>query len=177
MKATQLLEQQHRKVEDLFGKLKADKADTAALLKELANDLAAHMAIEQNIFYPAVREAKPDQIDESFEEHAVAEIALKRLLRTPETDPTFDAKLTVLEELISHHVEEEEDELFPAVEEKLGQQALESLGARLEKAFTSAKSEGFGALVPEGLVQTSADESRKLAAKMKSPDGPAAPAR
>ncbi|WP_394845022.1 hemerythrin domain-containing protein [Pendulispora brunnea] len=169
MKATDLLEQQHRKVEDVFDKLKNSKSNASALLEELANDLSAHMAIEQNIFYPAVREVDSDTVEESLEEHSMAEIALKRLLRTPVTDPSFEAKLTTLEELIEHHVEEEEEELFPEVEEKLGADKLDTLGRQMEKAFEQAKAEGFNALVPQGLSQTSADESRKIASQMKAP--------
>jgi hemerythrin superfamily protein len=89
------------------------KEPAMQLLTELANDLAAHMAIEQQLFYPTVHSIKADLVNESYEEHSVAELALKRLLRTSPQDPLFKARVTVLKELIEHQVEEEEEDLFP----------------------------------------------------------------
>ena len=94
MKATALLETQHRAVEGIFENLESGSEDPAAELLELANNLAAHMAIEQNLFYPAVQDIDSKLVAESFEEHAIAELALKRLLATTGDDPTFAPKLT-----------------------------------------------------------------------------------
>jgi len=163
MKATTFLEKQHRRVEAILKDLERGN-EPSALLKDLASDLAAHMAIEQNIFYPAVREVVPDLIDESFEEHALAEVALKRLLKTPPSDPQFAARVSVLKELIHHHVEEEEDRLFPKVEKALKGYELEVLGKQLEQAFAEAQAEGFEALVPGTFGRTSADEALELIA-------------
>ncbi|HEX3594608.1 MAG TPA: hemerythrin domain-containing protein [Polyangiaceae bacterium] len=157
MKATSLLQEQHRHVEQLFDEL--EKGQDASLLRELANVLSAHMAIEQNIFYPAVREADPELIDESYQEHAMAELALKRLLAVEPRDPTFNARMTTLEDLILNHVDEEENQLFPSVERKMDAELLESLGDQLEQAFLDAKAEGFDALVPSTFARTSADEA------------------
>jgi iron-sulfur cluster repair protein YtfE (RIC family) len=156
MKATALLKKQHRKVEGIFEQLAKGPNDAAALVSELANDLAAHMAIEQTIFYPAIRDIDPKTVGESYQEHAIAEIALKRLLSTSAKDPTFEAKATALKELIEHHVEEEEDELFPEVEDKMDPDQLEALGDEMEAAFEEASEQGYGALLPEG-IETSAD--------------------
>ena len=93
MKATALLEKQHRKVEATFKKIKSEKASLAPLLEELANDLAAHMTIEQELFYPAVQGVDPDMVSESFEEHAIAELALKRLLATSPDSEQFKARV------------------------------------------------------------------------------------
>lgn len=164
MKATVLLTKQHRKVEGIFKKLESKKGDTSALLEELANDLAAHMAIEQQIFYPAVRAIDEDLVGESFEEHALAEIGLKRLLAADPNGPSFIAKVTTLKELIMHHVEEEEEELFPKVEKKMGDM-LDELGARMKQAFERAQEAGFEALVPRGMATTSADVANKPSAK------------
>ena len=160
MKATALLEKQHRKVEAIFDRLEGGE-EASASLKELADDLAAHMAIEQNIFYPAIREVDPHLVEESFEEHAMAELALKRLLRTPPRDTQFAARVSILRELIHHHVEEEEEELFPSVERAMNPDKLEVLGQQMESAFAAAQQEGFDALVPQTLARTSADEALK----------------
>src|SRR5699024_3157723 len=80
MKATDLLTQQHKKVKAIFKKLEKGSGDAAELLEELANDLAAHMAIEHELFYPAVIDLDEKMVHEPFEEHALGEIAIKRLL-------------------------------------------------------------------------------------------------
>ncbi|MEO6576572.1 MAG: hemerythrin domain-containing protein [Polyangiaceae bacterium] len=162
MKATSLLEKQHRKVQAALKKLEAGKVDPGPLLMEIANDLAAHMTIEQEIFYPAALEADETMVLESFEEHAIAELALKRLLATDPADRTFHAKTIVLTELINNHIEEEEQDLFPNVEKALGQERLESLGKEMKKAFEAAIEKGFQAALPKG-SRTSADAAERKA--------------
>ncbi|WP_437621013.1 hemerythrin domain-containing protein [Sorangium sp. So ce1151] len=158
MKATSLLEKQHRKVEALFKQLESGKSEPAPLLAELANELVAHMAIEQESFYPAVRQIKEDLILESYEEHAIAELALKRLLATDPEDISFKARVTTLKELIQHHVEEEEEELFPKVEEAVDEKRLAELGKELKAEFEQRLAEGYEALLPAGYKKTSADK-------------------
>jgi iron-sulfur cluster repair protein YtfE (RIC family) len=158
MKATKLLVQQHEKVKKALTQLAEGKGDLATTLKEVADDLAAHMAIEQQLFYPSVLSIKKDLVNESYEEHSVAELALKRLLRTPPTEALFKARATVLKELIEHHVKEEEEDLFPAVEKAMAADALEQLGTKMEMLFKQSRAQGFEALVPSGYAKTSADE-------------------
>jgi len=165
MKATKLLKEQHEKVKTALEHLESGRGNALKTLGEVANDLAAHMAIEQQIFYPTVRAIKPELIDESYEEHSVAELALKRLLRTEAGDPAFKARVTVLKELIGHHVEEEENELFPVVERALDSAQLEALGSTMSALFTQAQAQGFAALVPEGFARTSADEFERAVSK------------
>lgn len=158
MKATELLKQQHRTVEALFAKIEA--GDTGAL-QDLAAALAAHMAIEHELFYPAAAELDEDIVSESFEEHSVAEFALKRALATDPDDDAFDARITVLKELIQHHVEEEEGELLPQVEKGIPKDELESLGEKMEKRFEQSLKRGYEALLPKTFDQTSADVARE----------------
>lgn len=161
MKATSLLESQHRKVEALFKKLEAGRLEPEPLLEELANNLAAHMAIEQEIFYPAIKELDEDTVNESYEEHSLAEVALKRLL-SASGDESFKARLTALKELIEHHVTEEEEELFPEVESTLDEKMLDQLGKTMKARFEEVYAAGFEAAVPKGSVaKTSADIARK----------------
>jgi iron-sulfur cluster repair protein YtfE (RIC family) len=162
MKATTLLEKQHRKVEAIFKKLEAGRSAPAPLLEELANDLAAHMTIEQELFYPAIEGVDPDLVAESYEEHAVAELALKRLLATPPEADQFKARVIVLKELIEHHVEEEETDLFPKVEKKIDDERLSELGKQMKARFDEVLEAGFEAAVPPGFKDTSADESRRI---------------
>lgn len=165
MKATSLLESQHRKVEALFKKLESGRSEAQPLLEELANSLAAHMAIEQEIFYPAVREVDQDMVNESYEEHSLAEVALKRLLATDPEDDAFHARVVALKELIQHHVEEEENELFPEVEKSAEADVLAQLGKQMKARFEEVMAAGFEAAVPKGFSKTSADVSKKAAAR------------
>jgi hemerythrin superfamily protein len=174
MKATSLLESQHRKVEALFKKLEAGRSDPGAVLKELANSLAAHMAIEQDIFYPRIKEVESDLVNESYEEHALAELALKRLLMTDPEEESFQARVTTLEELIEHHVEEEEQELFPKVEKALQEQELAQLGKAMKARFDEVLDAGFAAAVPKGMAKTSADVSKKEVSRRRKPSRSAA---
>ncbi|HEY6880795.1 MAG TPA: hemerythrin domain-containing protein [Polyangiales bacterium] len=163
MKATTLLEQQHRKVKTLFKKLESGRSEAAPLLEELANDLIAHMVIEHELFYPAVQAIDRDLVTESFEEHSLAELALKRLLATDPSDESFKARVVATKELIEHHVKEEEEELFPKVEKKLGAEKLEQLGKQMKTRFQQAKDEGFEGFVSRTFARTLADREKKLA--------------
>jgi hemerythrin superfamily protein len=137
MKATVLLKRQHREVERMFSTaLKAKDAKTRrSTMQEIIKALEHHTEIEETIFYPAVREIgtkkAEDMIGEAYEEHHVVKLVLAEL---PEVDPSadnFEAKMTVLKELIEHHVEEEEDEMFPMAEKRLGDDRNGELGAQM----------------------------------------------
>jgi iron-sulfur cluster repair protein YtfE (RIC family) len=156
-----LLEKQHRKVERLLKQLENKPDNASELLSELANDLAAHMIIEQEIFYPACKEAEMDLVLEAYEEHAIAEIALKRLLATDPEAETFHARVTSLKELIEHHVEEEEKELFPKAEKALEEQRMQELGGEMKARFEEAVEAGYEALLPKRAGSASADRKRK----------------
>lgn len=160
MKATDLLKKQHRTVEAIFKKLESGKSDPSPLLEKLSNALAAHMAIEQEIFYPAVRAIDEDLVLEGFEEHSMAELCLKRLLATDPADPSFAARVTTCKELISHHVEEEEDDLFPKVEKKLGDEKLAAMGLEMKARFDAIEAKGFESAVPKGFARTSSDGAK-----------------
>lgn len=167
MKATALLQSQHRKVEALLKKLENGRSDAGPVLEELADNLAAHMAIEQELFYPRIKEIDADLVNESYEEHAVAELALKRLLTTDPDDESFKARVTTLKELIEHHVEEEEEELFPTVEEKVDEDDLAQLGKEMKARFAEVLETGFADAVPKGWAKTSADVSKRNASRRK----------
>lgn len=161
MRATELLESQHRYVESLFRKLVLGTADPHALVREVADSLGAHMFVEQELFYPAVRLLEETLVSESFEEHALVELALQRVLSTPPSDTTFRAKVMTLKGVIEYHVVEEEEGLFPIVERQLGPAALDDLAERMKIAYREAFQRGFDALVPASTPRTSADRRRR----------------
>lgn len=163
MKATDLLEQQHRKVKALFKKLENGRGDADALLRELADDLAAHMAIEHELFYPAVIGLDETMVNESFEEHALGEIALKRLLAVDPSEEGFKAKVTAVRELIEHHADEEEEELFPKVDKAVDEDRLKALGKQMKARFSELLELGHEQIFPKGASKTLADPaSQKL---------------
>ena len=140
MQATELLERQHREVEGLFTKvLKTDDpGERTDLAAEIAAKLEVHASIEEEIFYPAYREAadtkKSEELTlEAYEEHHVVKMVLAELPNVDASAENFEAKMTVLKELIEHHVEEEESEMFPDAKKKLGKQRLEELGSEMEE--------------------------------------------
>jgi iron-sulfur cluster repair protein YtfE (RIC family) len=155
MKATRLLRKQHRKAEGSLKKL-CHRHDRD-VLEELADELAAHMVIEETIFYPAVRQVKPELVLESYEEHAIAQLALKRLLATPGSDPRFIARATALKDLLDRHVEEEESDLFPSVEKHIAVDQLDTLGDKLEMQFDTLVARGHKVVLPHGPATVTAD--------------------
>ncbi|HEX3950159.1 MAG TPA: hemerythrin domain-containing protein [Steroidobacteraceae bacterium] len=136
--AIALLCADHKKVKGLFSqfsKLKEDGSDAekSDLVGNICNELKIHTAIEEEIFYPAVRQAIEDSdlMDEALVEHAGAKDLVAQLEGMDAEDDLYDAKVTVLGEQINHHVKEEESEMFPkAKKAKLDTAAL---GAKLLK--------------------------------------------
>jgi iron-sulfur cluster repair protein YtfE (RIC family) len=140
MKATDLLKKQHREVKALFKKVEKteDAGQRRQLLDQIAEDLKLHTRIEEQIFYPAIRDLgtkkAEEMIDEAFEEHHVVDLVLAELPSVDPEDERFQAKMTVLSELVEHHVEEEEEEMFKLAQ-KLGDEELKSLAERMQAAI------------------------------------------
>ena len=118
--AVALLTADHREVSDMFEQFEnlsdRAKATKAKLTKKICDALIAHTAIEEEIFYPAVREAVKegeDMVDEAVVEHASAKDLIRQLQEMDPDDDLYDAKVKVLGEQIEHHVKEEEEEMFP----------------------------------------------------------------
>lgn len=142
MNAIDLLKHQHTKVKKALEKAHKGEA-TPTQLKQTADELIAHMVIEEHIFYPRVRELMKDMINESFEEHAVARFELARLLQA--TGAEKKTRALVLKELLEHHIEEEEDDMFPKVKKNIPSDELEALGQKMEAAFDKAVEKGLEA--------------------------------
>jgi hemerythrin-like domain-containing protein len=141
--AIQLLKDDHAKVKDLLSKLTETGEDASAgrqdILKEIQAELQAHTAIEEEIFYPAFKEAGAEQEDaklfyEAKEEHrAVDELVLPDLSATDADSVEFAGRAKVLKDLIEHHAEEEEQEMFPRARELLSEEELLELGSEMEE--------------------------------------------
>jgi hemerythrin superfamily protein len=138
--AIELLTSQHRQVEKQLSKLEAAKTakQRRALFREVADSLAAHVMVEETLFYPAVKAKRTeDKLLESLEEHLGIKRVLADLVGLDVDDETFPAKVKVLEEQVVHHHGEEEDDLFPKVKQLLDKDDLEALGDAMASAFVT----------------------------------------
>ncbi|WP_437754984.1 hemerythrin domain-containing protein [Sorangium sp. So ce1389] len=157
MKATDLLKEQHQEVDELFERIsQAGDNEIGALRDELVANLVGHAAIEEEIFYPETREAlgASPLIPTSYEEHSLVHIMLQKLLSAEPGDESFHARLGVLKELVQHHVQEEEQELFPQVESAMGAERLEQLGDRLESRFDQVRESNVEALLTQNVAKS-----------------------
>jgi hemerythrin superfamily protein len=139
--AIAFLKADHREVEKIFRAFEktGERAyrSRRRLVDDMIRSLSQHAAIEEQVFYPAVRSAVPDakgDVLESLEEHHIVKWLLSELVNMDPTDERFEAKVTVLAENVRHHVREEEGELFPEVRSEMGRKALVKLGGELQKA-------------------------------------------
>ena len=133
--AVEILRQQHDKVKKAFKQFeKLDREDTEAqqqLVQTVCEDLKLHTTLEEELFYPAAREAIDDEdlLNEAQVEHETAKMLIEQLENMSGDDPNFHATFTVLGEYVLHHVKEEEGEMFPQVNET--DLDLEELGTRM----------------------------------------------
>lgn len=144
--ACSLLDADHRNVKKMFASYEELTKSRAASARDKRRDLAmqicmeltVHTQIEEEIFYPAAREAikETDLLDEAEVEHAGAKDLIAQIQEAGQVDDMFDAKVKVLGEYIDHHVKEERNELFPKARaaRKLDLVAMrEQLAARKEE--------------------------------------------
>jgi hemerythrin superfamily protein len=141
MDAVTLLRNDHRTVEGLFKKF--EKAGPNAhktkkdLVEKIVQELSAHAAIEEQVLYPAARQAVPDATDEvleALEEHHVVKWTLSELDGMDPKNERFTPKVMVLMESVRHHVKEEEGTLFPQLRKAMARKELEELAQALEAA-------------------------------------------
>ena len=135
--AIEMLKEDHAKVKKAFKEFETmDREDTEAcrqLVQSVCEDLKVHTTLEEEIFYPAVREAIEDEdiMNEASVEHETAKMLIEQLENMEPDDPNYYATFTVLGEYVMHHVKEEEGEMFP--EAKKAGIDLEALGSRMQE--------------------------------------------
>ncbi len=133
--ATQMIRQDHKKVEGLFKKFEQTKAAQAKrrLAENAMAELEVHAALEEEIFYPAVKREVDDGslVQEALEEHQTVKQLISELRGMEEADDEFTSQFSELVENVQHHVEEEENEMLPKVEES--ELDLNSLGQQMSQ--------------------------------------------
>jgi len=135
--AIALLTEDHKTVQKLFKDYEkltqgdAEEEDKAALAQQICTELSVHAQIEEEIFYPAVRDAieETDLLNEAEVEHASAKDLIAQIAAMAPGEELYDATVTVLGEYVNHHVKEEQDEMFPKV--KNAKLDTAALGAEL----------------------------------------------
>jgi hemerythrin superfamily protein len=156
MNALELLKQQHDEVKALFEQFErtedSDEKDT--IVQELSDNLAAHAAIEEKIFYPAAFAGSTKELlQEAVEEHLAAKRIIADLLDLTAEDESFDAKVKVLKEQIEHHIQEEEGQLFKKVRKELDESTLEALGEQMSDLFEQELEDDPSEKVPEQTLE------------------------
>jgi hemerythrin superfamily protein len=149
MDAIELLTQDHDEVRGLFKDFEAaHEAEDTDRMQEVATrifeELEVHTTIEEEVFYPAVRDQSEDLaevVEEGLQEHHVVDVLMNEARDLEAGDDEWVAKITVLIENVEHHADEEEKEMFPDVREELGEERVQELGAQLEERKATAKAD------------------------------------
>ncbi|CAN5599521.1 hemerythrin domain-containing protein [soil metagenome] len=137
MNALRLLKDDHKKVKELLEELDSTSEEKTAEREELfgrvRKEMEVHEAIEEEIFYPALKEHPKarDIVLEGYEEHNVVDKLMGEMSELSVEDERWEAKLSVMKENIEHHIEEEEEEMFEQAEAAFDDGDLESLGDRM----------------------------------------------
>lgn len=132
-----MLTEDHENVKQLFeqfeGMTDRAKVSKKKLADQICLELTKHTTIEEEIFYPAVRAAikDDDMMDEAIVEHASAKDLIAQILEMDPGDDLYDAKVKVLKEMIEHHVEEEEQEMFAKAREAEGKLNMQELAQQM----------------------------------------------
>jgi hypothetical protein len=134
-----LLIADHNRVRGLIARYKeADKSsEKRQLATKIIEELRIHMEAEEKVFYQSVKDRSEEigeDVDEGYEEHHVARVLIDEIESVEAGSDTWSAKMTVLIESVEHHVDEEEDELFPSVRSKSEIEWRKDLGVRLGDA-------------------------------------------
>jgi hemerythrin-like domain-containing protein len=139
MNAIALLEKDHKKMKSLLEDLEETTRRASKKREELFAtirvELQAHETIEEEIFYPALKQhpKAKDIVLEGYVEHHVADLIVNELASTPTTDEDWGARAKVLKEVIEHHIEEEEGEMFKMARKLLDREELADLGEKMEQ--------------------------------------------
>lgn len=134
MHATRLLESQHRRIESLLRRLGSRAAPRRQLMRELADVVAAHVLIEEELLYPPAAAVIGWTALRGYEEHQVWLPVIERLLAT-RGDDVFDVRLAVWIDVVRPHLSDEENDLFPRLDRALCPELNERLGAGMSARF------------------------------------------
>jgi hemerythrin superfamily protein len=143
MDAIQLLTADHRKVEQLMQQALqgGDAMQLKQVCMQIDKELTVHAEIEEKIFYPAIRKqpGMEELIKDAYHEHGEVKMLLNDIAGAEPTSSEGKQSLTKLQKLLQHHIHDEEDKLFPKVQQTLGQDMVMQLGQQMQKAKQQAE--------------------------------------
>jgi hemerythrin superfamily protein len=160
MDAIDFLIRQHREMEKAMSQvLETKEAERKAAFAKVADHLTIHIESEEQVFYPAVKAQRTEDILlESLEEHLSLKRLLADLLELDPSQQTFDPKFKVLKEQAEHHHKEEEEHLFPKVKKSLAPNEREKLGQQMLDLQNKLRGDGQ----PRELVMDQTDAAAPL---------------
>ncbi len=139
MNIYQLLKKDHSKVKGLFKQMKSkartEQRPMEEIFAEIEEELTMHIEGEEHAFYPALEqnEGTREKVLKSYEEHTIAKMILKDMGGMSKDDEKWVAKLAVLRDIVGHHIEEEEGELFKLAREVLNKDQTQEITKRFEE--------------------------------------------
>ena len=149
--AIAMLIEDHQKVQKLFKTFERteDQEQQEQLATQICNELTVHTQLEEQVFYPAAREAleedEADLIEEATVEHQVAKELIEKIQQSRPHDEEYCALVTVLGEYVNHHIDEEQKELFPQLKKKRNEIDFDALGEEMMQKKQELMSElGLG---------------------------------
>ena len=142
MNAIALLKQMHQEAKSAFQKLEQGEPNQRlAIWDKLQPELVRHEELEETLFYPELKKVDTTEeiILEAYQEHHVMDVLIKEISALKPGDEAFQPKVTVLQENTEHHIEEEEQDLFPKVRKLWDRAKREKVGAAMEEQAERAK--------------------------------------
>jgi hemerythrin superfamily protein len=135
----EIIKEDHEMVKNMFTTYNGHTENDSELKKQTAHDilkaLTVHARMEEKYFYPRLKEKidaeHPMNVDEAQAEHHAAKMLIMELKLMPVASDNYDAKMTVLQENIEHHIEEEEGDLLPEAEKVLDDDEKEKIGQQM----------------------------------------------
>jgi hemerythrin superfamily protein len=136
MNIIEMLKQDHQEASAMMDRIESANAGDPSVMttfNQLKQALTLHTQIEETIFYPALRDndQTQDQIEESFEEHQEVKDMLSEMSGMQAGNDEFMSMMSDLRDAVEHHVEEEENELFPQAQQILGDSRLQEMGQQM----------------------------------------------
>ena len=133
-----LLKQDHDRVRDLFDQIEEETLEMefqGDLFSQIEDELQLHMEGEEGFFYPALKESAKahEKALESYEEHHLAKIVLDEFGDLAQDDERWKAKIKVLKEIVTHHIEEEEKAIFKIARKALDREQIRQIGQQIRQ--------------------------------------------
>jgi hemerythrin superfamily protein len=172
----EVLEQDHREVEQMFGELESlrgaatdeAKERRKSLAEQVTIELVRHSVAEEVLVYPEVeKQVSPEEAEHARKEHAEAEETLQRLEKLDADDPAFDEELDTLMREIRHHIEDEEGQMFTHMRQVIDPGELRKLGGRVEALKKVAPTRPHPTVPNERLPRMAAGPAASLLDRMR----------